>query len=151
METLQIEKANAVKAYKSADNKGKELLENLFGKSKLSLKITERIQHFADVLNIAGKSFDTYSGDESQDEYAYRQLKLIAEVLNGGWIPDWNNLNEYKYYPYFNMKSSFSLRGVCDCYSNSYVPSRLCFKSEELALFAAKTFLDIYKTYYTIN
>ena len=147
-ETLQIKKDNAVKAYYGADPKGKELLENLLGKSNLSIKMTDMVKNFDDVLTISGfTKFDRMCW-ETDDEYAFRQLKLIAAVLNEGWLPDWNNSSQYKYYPYFDMRNSFSLCYVL-CSGFSDVPSRLCFKSEELALFAAKTFLEIYKNYYT--
>lgn len=34
---------------------------------------------------------------------AYQQEVMIVAYYNKGWIPNWNNLNEYKYYPYFVM------------------------------------------------
>lgn len=35
---------------------------------------------------------------------AYQQEVMIVAYYNKGWIPNWNNLNEYKYYPYFVMQ-----------------------------------------------
>ena len=72
------------------------------------------------------------------------KLIRVAEALNGSWKPDWNNDDQYKYYPYWNMEGEFSLYYVC-FYGCSFVPSRLCFKSREIANYAAETFLDLYK------
>ena len=37
------------------------------------------------------------------DEIARRKLETITEALNEGWRPDWNNTNEYKYFPWFRI------------------------------------------------
>ena len=133
-ETIEIKKTNVIAAFKSATAEGKALLTKLFGKNSLYEKITDRIQTFADVEELSGEKVIRNSG-ETDDEFAYRQIKLIAKVLNEGWIPDWTNQNLYKYVPYFKHKSGFGL----SCYdahgwnTYSFVGSRLCFKSAELA------------------
>ncbi len=78
---------------------------------------------------------------------AHYALIIIAEALNEGWKPNWGDSNEYKYYPYFDMRSGGSFDDAdCDCWdSDSYVGSRLCFKSQELAEYAGKQFEFIYK------
>jgi hypothetical protein len=88
---------------------------------------------------------------------AFAQLVIIAEVLNEGWVPDWNNDDEYKYYPWFDLEktdenpSGFSLDSVRCYYSDSSVPSRLCFKNRELAEYAVRTFEQLYKDYFLIE
>lgn len=87
---------------------------------------------------------------------AHAKLILIAEALNEGWRPDWNDTDQVKYTPWFKVKadkkrpSGFGLS--CDAYAYWYsltsVGSRLCFKSEELAEYAAKQFIKIYEEYY---
>ena len=77
------------------------------------------------------------------------QLMLIIEAVNEGWVPDWNNWNEYKYYPYFDMEGDFSLSNVTCGYGYSDVSSRLCFKSRDLARSTAETFIELYKQLYT--
>jgi hypothetical protein len=85
-------------------------------------------------------------GKHQKGLIAAAKLYIIADALNGGWEPDWSNYNEYKYYPWFNMRpSGFGLFRVFCSHSHSGVGSRLCFKSEEIAEYAAKTFLDLYK------
>jgi hypothetical protein len=84
---------------------------------------------------------------------ALAKLFIIIQVINDGWKPDWNNNDEYKYYPWFDMEktksnpSGFSLDGVYDYYAASGVGSRLCFKSRDLAEYTVKQFIDLYKDY----
>src|ERR1043165_9751947 len=108
--TLQINLADAVKAYQGADAAGKKLLSNLFPKADFNQNVMDRVETFEDVLAAAGMTPEQFA-DSCQglttDEVAYTQLKLIAEVLNEGWQADWNNSNQVKYYPYFNMKGAF--------------------------------------------
>lgn len=101
-EILEIKKTNAIAAFKSATAEGKDLLTNLFGKQNLYEKITDRIQTFADVEEISGKKLIRRS-DETDDEFAYRQVKLIAEVYNEGTILDPMDTNQYKYYPWHKI------------------------------------------------
>jgi len=84
---------------------------------------------------------------------AVGKLFIIADALNEGWQPNWNNNDEYKYYPWFDMEkdknnpSGFRLYCVdCD-FAGSFVGSRLCFKSKALAEYAGKQFIKLYKDY----
>jgi hypothetical protein len=160
METLQIEKANAVKAYNSATKLQKQLLENIFGtetfKAKKTGKITDRVKTFEDALAELGKSYDefvTACGGLSDDEVAYKKLKIIRLALNEGWKPNWNDSSEYKYYPWFDMRTEggfdFSYSSYDSWTSDATAGSRLCFKSSDLAKYAGTQFLDIYKDFMT--
>ena len=148
MSTLTIEKKNALTAYKEADDKGKTLLSNLFGKEVFSQKITDRIKTWEDVCaeaDVDPDSDDFTEGEE--DEIAYRKLKLIAKVLNEGWRLNWNNNSQYKWYPWFYMnRPGFRFGGSDSYYSVASTAggSRLCFSSRELSDYAANTFLKIY-------
>lgn len=84
---------------------------------------------------------------------AHYKLVIIAQALNEGWEPDWNDWNQYKYYPWFEVQADaehpagfgFSRTFcVCDC-TGTHVGSRLCFKSKALALYAGKQFEELYK------
>jgi hypothetical protein len=79
------------------------------------------------------------------------KLFIIADALNEGWKPDWNDDDEYKYYPWFDLEkdknnpSGFRLFGVfCNC-TDSSVGSRLCFKSRDIAEYAGTQFVDLYR------
>jgi hypothetical protein len=120
--------------------------------------ITERIKDFADVLsyhNILNDEFEKHCQNLSDDEIAYKQMKLIVSALNEGWVPDWQDSDQYKYYPWFDMNDSSSSGRFSFDYSGyqrsaSGVGSRLCFKSRELCEYACRTFLDIYRKFFTI-
>ncbi|MBS1988726.1 hypothetical protein JST56_07105 [Candidatus Dependentiae bacterium] len=79
------------------------------------------------------------------------KLTVITRALNGGWTPDWNNSGEYKYYPWFYCKDGFSFFLVDSHFTGTGVGSRLCFRNEEIAEYAATQFIDLYKSYFTIN
>lgn len=115
---------------------------------KASEKITDRIKTFDDVLayhDISPTKFKNGCAYLSEDEIAYRQVKLIALALNEGVELNPTDESEYKYYPWFVVKGSgFSCRYSYWC-SNSSVPSRLCFRTADLAIYAGKTFTNIYK------
>jgi hypothetical protein len=85
---------------------------------------------------------------------AHAKLIIIAKALNEGWVPDWSNWDEYKYYPWFDMQPSSGsgfAYGDYDFWSTySSVGSRLCFKSSELAEYAGKQFEGLYKDYFVI-
>jgi hypothetical protein len=89
----------------------------------------------------------------------YAKLFLIAEALNEGWVPDWGNDDQWKYYPWMWVKpntknpSGFGLSYyVCDVdRSYSSVGSRLCFKSRELAEYAGKQFSKVYEEAFLIE
>lgn len=159
METLSIQKKDAVKAHENAKTSGKKLLEDLFGKKTFQRDVMERIKTFDDVL----KELDIHPGHFansliglSEDEAAYRKAKLIVQALNEGWVPDWTDSSQYKYYPWFYMNDSsapscFSYYGFGDWDSHASVGSRLCFKSSKLAEYAGKQFVDIYRELFIIK
>ncbi len=83
---------------------------------------------------------------------AYMQLCIITKALNEGWVPDWTDSNEYKYYPWFDLSkgvSGFSYGGYSTWGTGTNAASRLCFKSSELAKFAGTQFVEIYRVYIT--
>jgi len=79
---------------------------------------------------------------------AHMQMIIIAEALNEGWTPNWDDYDEYKYFPWFYMnKPGFRFLDSNYVYAaaNSAGGSRLCFKTRELATYAGKTFINLYK------
>ena len=158
-ETLEITRQAAIKAHDEASTKGKTLLENLFGKRVFQKDIKQRVTCLDDALRELGKDkldFEASCVGLSEDEVAYKMLKVIAEALNEGWTPDWSNGEWDKWYPWFKMDDSssagrFSFGDAVDRYSASDVGSRLCFKSKDLATYAGTQFLDIYKDFFTIK
>ncbi|WP_185249030.1 hypothetical protein [Chryseobacterium bernardetii] len=161
MQTLEITKEAALKAHNEATIKGKTLLENLFGKKVFQLDIKERVKSIDDALKELGDNdpeviqYLKLEAAGISGHILYTQmLVVIIKALNEDWIPDWQNENWDKWYNWFNMSSSssgrFSFYGSFNRDSFSYCGSRLCFKSKELAQYAAKQFIDIYEKAFTI-
>lgn len=90
---------------------------------------------------------------------AHYKLVIIAQALNEGWVPDWSNRSEWKYYPWFDVEASKEQSSgsglsyyvcVCVC-THTPVGSRLAFKSEEVAKYAGTQFVELYEEYYLIR
>lgn len=152
MENLTAAKADVKKVYDAGNNTQKALIRKLFPKESFDKGIMDKVKTFEDackIKKISPKSIELKG--LTKDEIAYRKLKIIAEVLNEGWKPDWMNSNESKWWPWFylNVKSGLGLSfvGVDGVNSASAVGSRLCFKSRELAEYVAKQFTAIYGDY----
>ena len=81
----------------------------------------------------------------SRSMQALFQLEKIIEVANEGWYPDFENENEYKYFPYFYMENGCQVFHCVHCWvSLATVPATSLFKSRELAEYAGTQFIDIY-------
>jgi hypothetical protein len=160
MQTLQIDKANAMKLYPTASPEFKQMLLDSFGEKFFEQKITDRVKTFEDACEVLDLEPDDvlhsahspFLEDHISSIKAYCKLIVIAAALNQGWSPDWLNENQQKWYPYFNMSGfGFSCADFGLWYSTSGVGSRLCFKSRTLALYAGKQFADLYKEYFLIS
>ena len=127
------------------------------GKKNVAGNIKDRVKTFDDACFELGiKASEISVVGEIEGDFdsiaAYTKLIIIARALNEGWKPDWSNNNEYKYYPWFDLSSGsgLSLVGADTQGSNSDVGSRLCYKSRDLAEYAAKQFQDIYSKYFLL-
>lgn len=151
METLPISKANVLSAYKKADKKTKELLEELFGKQTLSTKVTDRIKTFEDACAETGEDPDNqkfHTG--TPDEIAYNKLKVVIAALNEGVVLSFADSNQRKWYPWFEFKvSGFRFHGTYYVITTTGANggSRLCFHSEELAQYAGTQFIELYNQF----
>lgn len=156
MKTLKIDEKQALKLYKNATQEFKQILEDSFGKEYFNQDIKSKIKTWEDVLEYNNVDDDDIlpwgnpKNKKQRSQNALAKIQLISETLNEGWIPNFNNEKEYKYYPYFRKeKSSFVVyagsRYSCLCAAD--VGFGCYFKSSELALYSANTFLDIYKDY----
>lgn len=119
---------------------------------KENQKITELVKSFEDARNMTGRpdvpDFSNLPTDMRKHFEAQYKMIVIAEALNEEWIPDWDNYDEYKYYPWFEMSPSSFAFGVSSCIyaaASAGSGSRLKFRTRELAEYAAKQFIDIWK------
>ncbi len=140
-----IDKKEALKRLSSLENEAKELRKII----DTPVKITDRVKTFEDACEVLGiESFHESFQEGTPDEIAYKKLKVIVAALNEGWKPNWNNLNEAKWQPYFDMRGSGLVFHAADIwYSITAVGSRLCFRSRELCEYAGKQFQSIYNDY----
>jgi hypothetical protein len=158
METIQIDKAKVLATYLQSDDSVKKILESLIG-DQLTLKITDRVKTFVDACTVLGitpvdvlhAAHSDYLKRDIKSINAYQQLIVITRALNEGWEPNWNDDEEYKYYPWFYLDSpGFRFCDASYYCTDSTVGSRLCFRSRELAEYAAKQFIDLYKEFMTL-
>ena len=124
--------------------------------------IKERVKSIDDAINVLGENDPDvidyrklFNAGISDHIFAQQQLVVIIKALNEGWTPDWHNNEWNKWFNWFNMTGSsssgrFSFLSSGLWRSASGVGSRLCFKSRELAQYAAKQFIEIYKKAYVI-
>lgn len=122
------------------------------------MNITEKVKSFEDACQLLKiepnlPQVDILPENHQKAIIAHYKLVIIAEAVNEGWKPNWDNWEERKYYPWFDLEGSssgsgFSYHGYVDWNSFSYVGSRLCFKTSELAKYIGETFIDLYKDYF---
>jgi len=82
------------------------------------------------------------------------KLMIIYKAINNRWKPNWNKLNQGKYYPWFEVLSSgfgFSNTSYSYANSSSTVGSRLCTDTLEKALYIGKQFEAEYKDYFLFS
>jgi len=81
---------------------------------------------------------------------AYK-LMIIFKAINDGWVPDWNDWSQYKYYPWYRVLSSgfgFSGTHFVTTITGTAVGSRLCTDTSEKAMFVAEQFKAEYQEYF---
>ena len=161
MRTLQIKQDSLLVAFRNAGKEGKQVLSDLFGKQvALYDNITDRVKSFEDACQVLGISTNVpevkgLPRKHQKAIIANYKLIVIAEALNEGWKPNWQDSDEYKYYPWFDMSNP---AGVCYSFtnytaSNTYaaVGSRLCLKNRELAIYFGQTFTDLFNDSLLLN
>jgi len=149
--TFSEQEARAM--YPNASKELREKLEATFGVENLTTDICDIVKTYEDACRING---ETPVDDEQMkaagfpaDEIALRKLKTITKALNQGQILSWEDGDQKKWIPWFSVSpSGFSVDGTRCNYScpAAGIASRLCFVSSELASYAGKQFIDLYKT-----
>jgi len=157
METLTINKENALKAYNGANDKGKRLLSDLLGDKVFIQNPIERFKTYEDVCDafnmFPGHSLP-YPNPKTKREVSingFSALQLIFEAFNGDWEPDYSKSNQYKYYPWFEWvpsRSAFVYTYTDYTRTTTYLGSRLCTDTDEKATYIGKQFSDIYNEAY---
>lgn len=161
MRTLQIKQDSLLAAFRNAGKEGKQVLSDLFGKQvALYDNITDRVKSFEDACQVLGISTNVpevkgLPRKHQKAIIANYKLIVIAEALNEGWKPNWQDSDEYKYYPWFDMSNpagvGYSATDAAASDTNANVGSRLCLKNRELAIYFGQTFTDLFNDSLLLN
>lgn len=144
---------------KLTEDEGNGSIFDYFYKEEDYEEITDRVKTYEDACKVLGVEPINEQNAKAQgfrsDEIARRKLETIAAALNEGWKPDWNNTNQYKYYPYFYIQENAKGKGfaglsyasTCNAaaFTTAHVGSRLCFYASRLARYAGNQFTDLYE------
>lgn len=137
------------------DNSSNVRLKSIINKTFIDkgLKIVDYtdIKSFNDVCDKLGLlESDIIKSDYNKKLTAYIKLTTIIKALNGDWIPDFNNYNQYKYFNWFkiNETGEFVFYDTYFIFWDMYVPSALYLKSEELCIYCKDNFIELYKELY---
>lgn len=161
MRTLQIKQDSLLVAFRNAGKEGKQVLSDLFGKQvALYDNITDRVKSFEDACQVLGISTNVpevkgLPRKHQKAIIANYKLIVIAEALNEGWKPNWQDSDEYKYYPWFDMSNpagvgySYTHNAASD--TDAAIGSRLCLKNRELAIYFGQTFTDLFNDSLLLN
>ncbi len=89
------------------------------------------------------------TGNEFIDA-AYR-LSIIILAINEGWEPNWDDQDEYKWYPWFEMgnRNIIYLRPYHsrNNLGRSIMGSNMCLKSPQLAQYMGTQFYSLYQSF----
>jgi hypothetical protein len=151
---LKIKKETAKKIYAEAPESLKEILVETFGRECFTKRKFNEIKTFDDACDELGftqENLLNIGNHDQPDEVAYKKLKIVVKAINQGWIPDWNDTDQRKWYPYFNLSSGFGFSRTFYDYAitSTDVGSRLCFETDEKAEYAGQQFLNLYKEFLT--
>ena len=144
---------------KLTEDEGNGSIFDYFYKEEDYEEITDRVKTYEDACKVLGVEPINEKNAKAQgfrsDEIACRKLETIAAALNEGWKPDWNNTDQYKYYPYFYIQENAKGKGSAglSCaltygtasVTYAYIGSRLCFYASRLARYAGNQFTDLYE------
>lgn len=115
---------------------------------------------------------DAEVANDNKDIIAYMKLRIIVAALNEGWEPQFIP-GEYRWSPYFVLYTkdeidemdektrarvvyrsfnfanadggvSYAFSGYDSAYVSAFIGSRLAFKTDDLAEYAGKQFIEIY-------
>lgn len=144
---------------KLTEDEGNGSIFDYFYKEEDYEEITDRVKTYEDACKVLGVEPINEQNAKAQgfrsDEIARRKLETIAAALNEGWKPDWNNTDQYKYYPYFYIQENAKGKGSAGLsyastsnaasHTYAYIGSRLCFYASRLARYASNQFTDLYE------
>ena len=78
---------------------------------------------------------------------AHHKLMVLVEANNGDWVADYEDDDQYKYFPWFEYVpgAGWVLDGCDDVSAVTCVGARLALKSGKLARGMGEMFIDLYR------
>ncbi len=151
MKKLQLNEVTALKLYPDAPDYFKKILEETFTKEFFEIDVTERIKTLQDVYAFHGVKESDFK-NLSPWLKSCNDLDLWITCVNEGYIPDWTDHNEKKWFLWFKQEANspgWCFGDVTCSPSGSLASSRLVFKSQELADKMSKNaeYMEIHKTF----
>lgn len=151
-ETITVDDNLITEGYKEADAKQKGIIGKYFDVPK---NICDRIQTIQDVLDIVGERYEDViryknpTTKEQRAENARNLIERITKAYNEGYVFDWTNSGQYKWFPYFRKDAPglWVLDSVDFGYADAFMGFGCYFKSKETATDAVTKFIDIYRDY----
>ena len=129
------------------NNEQKELFYKIFKEYKkndlFSITNFTKVCKKLNIIELNKKDFSVF--DKLADKMlAYWQIKQLESLFNNTWIPDWNNLDQRKWYPYF-IKNAYGWVFNNSNNHNSYCYGGVGFyKDQKTSDHIGKNFKDIY-------
>lgn len=178
MEELKISKQNAIAAYVAGSEETKETLKKLFPDVDFSIKVTDRIKTWQDVMDAlnmkesdindmskAINAFQVFNKRDKRCVKAFVKVLCIVKALNEGWELTKETYDKHEcYFVYWIRKDGISGKHELQASSNCApgfvyaiygfgssawaLVPRLAFKTLELAEYAVTQFPDIWREYY---
>jgi hypothetical protein len=124
---------------------GKETEITLTKEQLKQIENQNPMQKVYDYHNTTEEEFDKLYKNVSDFAKAQEIESMIVNFYNKGEQPDWDNSNQYKYYPYFYLGSNFSYSSYYSWGSGSDVSARLCFLRKEDLLEAVEVYKEQYE------
>lgn len=152
---IQLTAAQAARMYPKAAADFKALLEANFTKDELSSDITDRVKSYEDACEEIGivptNEPEMLRAGFRQDEIDRRKIEVITAALNEGTVMDWFDTAQQKWFPWFDTSSGFvdDDANWTNTGANAGSASRLCFKTQALAIYAGKQFTGLYESFMT--
>ncbi|AWW32153.1 hypothetical protein DN752_19520 [Echinicola strongylocentroti] len=125
------------------------------------MDIKDQINSYEDACKILDRKpltleeFSFLPESERQSFYSLHRIRTGIEAINEGHVFDWNNWDESKYYPWWDLEtynddpagSGFSYGDCASAGTCANVGARLCTRTREHCGHIAKVFFEDYRNW----
>lgn len=149
--TLEFEDSFIKEMYKACENEQKLVFEKIFQYKKddlFSIKTYTEVCKKLKIKELTEKDFSFLPKEQIKKQLSLHKIQNISKLYNGDWEPNWNDINQYKYYPYFEYKQvgGFGFYSSHVYYSSS-PGSVTYFKDKQTSDYVGKILIDIYNEF----